>query len=63
MSVLEIIGVLALWLLGAVASFYLPAIIMLRRPGGLEVMAASIYVGGACLALYLVASMIYFAAT
>lgn len=60
---LEIVGIVAIWLVGAVAAFYLPALIMLRRRGGLEVIAASVWIGGACLVVYLVASMIYFAAT
>lgn len=37
---LEIIGMFAIWLLGALASFYIPiALISAFKQGGLEVMA------------------------
>jgi len=63
MTALEIVGATGLWLVGAVAPFYVPALLVLRRPGGLELFPVSIYIGGGCCATYIVASMIYFIAT
>lgn len=60
---LELIGMLAIWLAGLGASFYIPLVLTLRRGGGLEIIALSLHVGAACVAVYIVASMIYLAAT
>jgi hypothetical protein len=59
----EIVGMVAAWLIGLAASFYVPCLIILRRPGGLETIGAAIYIGGGCAALYVAGSLIYFAAT
>ncbi len=63
MSALEIVGLTALWLIGLAASFYVPAILCMLRPGGLEVLAMGWRMACISAALYVMASMIYFAAT
>lgn len=60
----EIIGMLAVWLVGAVASVYIPALLVMAfMRGGLETMAVAVWAGKICLVIYLMGSMAYFAAT
>ena len=59
----ELIGNVVLWLVGLIASFYIPVILTMLRPGGLEVIALSMYSGIVGVALYITVSLIYFAAT
>ncbi len=63
MSVLEIVGLTALWLIGLAASIYIPLFLCMLRPGGLGVMAMASRVACATAALYVLTTMIYFAAT
>ncbi len=62
-----IIGMVATWLIGLALSFYIPVILIMLfsrdDERGLISMIASIYVGGGCVALYVIGSLIYFAAT
>ena len=63
MSALEIVGLFTLWLVGLAASFYGPLLLCMLKPGGLEVLAISFRAACAGAVLYVMVSMIYFAAT
>ncbi|AMO44188.1 hypothetical protein DSS3P8_130 [Roseobacter phage DSS3P8] len=61
----EIIGIFAVWVIGLVASFYVPliAVMQLNRTEGLAGLAYGVFAAKACTAIYLAATIIYFIAT
>jgi hypothetical protein len=63
MTMLEVIGVIFLWLVGFALSIYLPLIYSLTRKGGLETLAMGTSLSIIFAGTYIAGTMIYFIAT
>lgn len=59
----DIIGMIAVWLIGATVSFYGPLLAGLAWRGGLEAIAIGVWAAKLCLAAYLIATLIFFVFT
>lgn len=62
----EVIGMLAVWIAGGAASFYLPILtcgLWAKTGDGLSDLAAGLFVGWIILGVYLLCTIIYFIAT
>lgn len=64
--VFEVIGIVAVWLFGAAATFYLPILTCgwwSRTDEGLSSLMLGLFVGKCLLATYVIATVAYLAAT
>lgn len=62
----EVIGIIAVWLVGGAAAFYLPILTSgywAKTGDGLSDLAHGLWIGGLVLAVYVTVTVVYFVAT